>query len=81
MRAALAKDRHLLDRDEAERIEQGIVALTELLPQDQAALIKDAIARLSALTEDFAARRMNQSIQQALQGRHIDDLAETAQHD
>ena len=81
VQAALQADRHLLDASEVQRIDSAITELAAAAKQDEVVSIKDAIARLGHQTEAFAARRMNQSIKQALQGRHIDAIADPVQDD
>ena len=86
VQAALAADADLLDAEELAAVqaqlsltEQTIVQ-TELTYATQAATkdsgdaVHAAVDALSALTEDFAARRMNRSIRAALAGRKLDDI-------
>jgi molecular chaperone HscA len=73
-RAALATDAELLDGGEQSRIEAALLALDGLLQSEDAEALRTAIARLAGETEEFAARRMNRSIRNALAGSRIDDV-------
>ena len=73
--AALRKDgAELLTATERTAIESAIFDLREVAKSGQHREIKDAIARLAATTEDFAARRMDRSVANALRGRKLDDV-------
>ena len=73
--AAMRKDgAELLTRDEITRIESAIGSLREVIKSDEHRAIKDAIAVLAAETEDFAARRMDRSVANALRGKKLDDV-------
>ncbi len=77
-RAALAADADLLDEDETARVEAAIQAAEAQARQPDAeadaAAIDAAVKALADATEDFAARRMNRGIRQALAGRRIDEV-------
>ena len=75
LQAALKKDgQTLLSDDERSNIDSAMNAL-ELAAQDTHHLaIKGAIERLSQVTEDFAARRMDRSVADALRGKKLDDV-------
>jgi molecular chaperone HscA len=47
---------------------------TEIAAGDELEAIRDAVKALSAVTDDFAARRMDRSIRAALMGRSLKDL-------
>jgi molecular chaperone HscA len=73
--AAMRKDgAELLTRDEITRIESATGSLREVIKSDEHRAIKDAIAVLAAETEDFAARRMDRSVANALRGKKLDDV-------
>ena len=74
--AALAEDAALLSAPELGAIRQAMFRVGDLL-ETEAPLdaLRAASAALSAATEEFAARRMNASIRQALAGRALDSLA------
>jgi len=73
-RAALAADADLLDAAERADIDESLAALSALLDNSDAGLLKSATADLTRATEEFAARRMNRSIRNALAGSRIDDV-------
>jgi molecular chaperone HscA len=74
-RQALGEDAHLLDADERTRIEAAISVLTGLLSGTDADAVKSAVDALSAVTGEFAARRMDQAIRKALTGNRVDNLS------
>jgi molecular chaperone HscA len=73
-RAALAVDADLLDAAERGRIDAALDALDRVLESEHVDTLRDAIAELTRVTEEFAARRMNRSIRSALAGSRIDDV-------
>jgi molecular chaperone HscA len=73
-RAALESDSALLDDSEASAIEALLQATTQAAAQDDTRAIEAALEALTQGTEDFAARRMNQGIRQALAGRRIEEV-------
>ena len=73
--AALLEDRHLLDEDELDVIERKVLALKELVQTTKdAQVLRRSVESLSKATDDFAARRMNESIKKALSGKKITDI-------
>lgn len=72
--AALAQDQDLLSETELADLEGEIVALGTALDTDDPDQIRDATERLGRASELFAARRMDRSIQVALQGVALTDL-------
>ena len=74
VQAALAADADLLSAGEQTRIEQQLQATQRSAAGDDAEVIRLAIKALSAVTDDFAARRMDRSIRAALKGRSLDDV-------
>ncbi len=72
--AAVQHDGALLDADELADINAALATLAEVRQQDDTAAIKAAIEHTNTLTDDFAARRMDQSIRQALQGHKVDEV-------
>ena len=74
LRAALAKDGDLLSDAELRDLEQNAAALEAVMAGNQPDAIRDATESLGRATEIFAARRMDRSIQAALQGVAITDL-------
>jgi len=74
--AALAEDAALLSPAELAAIRQAMFQVGDLLETEGLLeALRAASAALSAATEEFAARRMNASIRQALAGRALDSLA------
>ncbi|WP_213996411.1 Fe-S protein assembly chaperone HscA [Arsukibacterium sp.] len=72
--AALAQDGVLLDPQELAEIKSALATLAQVRQQDDTAAIKAAIEHTNTLTDDFAARRMDKSIRQALQGHKVDEV-------
>ena len=74
LRAALAKDGDLLSDAELKDLEQSAAALEAAMAGNQPEAIREATESLGRATETFAARRMDRSIQAALQGVAITEL-------
>lgn len=74
IKAALQADAALLDADELTVIEQALVSLEQAKQGSDTAAIKAAIEHTNTITDDFAARRMDKSIRQALQGHKVDEV-------
>ncbi len=72
--AAISADAHLLGAAELLEIEQALSELKQLSQSDDTAAIKAAIDKTNHITDDFAARRMDNSIRQALQGHKVDEV-------
>ena len=73
--AALAEDQHLLDEDELDVIKRKLKALKELIGSAQdAQVLRRSVESLSKATDDFAARKMNESIKKALSGKKIEEI-------
>jgi molecular chaperone HscA len=73
--AALSEDKHLLDEDELDVIHRKLVALKELIETAKdAQVLRRSVESLSKATDDFAARRMNESIKKALSGKKIEEI-------
>ncbi len=64
----------LLTEGEREKIEGALRHLADVSQQDDYMAIKRGIESLDAISSDFAARRMNASIQQALKGHKVDEF-------
>lgn len=71
---ALHADAQLLDATELANIKQALNALASVKQGDDTAAIKAAIEHTNTLTDDFAARRMDQSIRSALKGHNVDEV-------
>lgn len=75
LRTALAKDGDaLLAEDERAGIESAVSALTRVAGTEDHRAIKESISALSLATEEFAARRMDRSVADALRGRKLEDV-------
>ena len=72
--AALAEDSHLLSAAEIDKINATIAKLRETIAGDNRRLINIAMDDLGYETQEFAHRRMDQSIKRALAGRKVNDL-------
>ncbi len=73
--AALAVDENLLDEQERTAILALIEKVRQAAQGSDHDAIKAAVQELAAGTEDFAARRMDRSVRQALSGKKLDELA------
>lgn len=71
---ALQADAHLLNDAERSAIEQALAELATVQQGEDTAAIKAAIEHTNHLTDDFAARRMDQSIRSALTGHNVDEV-------
>ncbi|WP_019675679.1 Fe-S protein assembly chaperone HscA [Arsukibacterium perlucidum] len=72
--AALQHDGALLSEQELTEINTALATLADVRQQEDTAAIKAAIEHTNTLTDDFAARRMDKSIRQALQGHKVDEV-------
>lgn len=72
--SALAQDGDLLDDSERRTIDAAEAALKKTASGTDAAAIKKALDELTRVTGDFAARRMDRSIRQALAGQSLSDI-------
>jgi molecular chaperone HscA len=72
--SALREDAALLDASELSAVESALAQLQGVLVGEDKRAIDAAMNALSAATEEFAARRMNQSVQRALAGKKIEEL-------
>jgi molecular chaperone HscA len=66
-------DQHL-SPVEFDQLQQGLQHLGEIMQQDDHKKIKQAIDALNEQSLEFAARRMNASIQQAMAGHKVDEF-------
>ena len=73
-RSALQADGDLLSDDERAEVEALMNSVRETAAGDDHLAIKAAIEALSRGTDEFAARRMDRSIKQALAGRKVQEL-------
>lgn len=75
VRSAVASDAALLSAAEHEQIEGAMAKLATVMIGDDRRAIDEAMRALSADTAEFAARRMNRSVREALAGRRMDEIA------
>lgn len=75
---ALHEDAHLLDAAEREKIDQALAKLAEVLQGDNRRTINLTMDALVDATNEFAARRMDQSIRRALAGKKVTEVADSA---
>ena len=71
---ALRADAHLLSENELAEINRSLENLAQVKQADDTAAIKAAIEHTNQLTDEFAARRMDQSIRSALKGHNVDEV-------
>ncbi|MDU4093670.1 MAG: Fe-S protein assembly chaperone HscA [Pantoea sp.] len=71
---ALAEDAALLSADERQKIQQAQQQLQETLRAEEADAISAAVKQLDKVTQDFAARRMDNSVRRALAGQSVDEV-------
>jgi molecular chaperone HscA len=74
LNAALGKDGDLLDEQERKQLTDAIALLDVTAQQDDVDAIEKAIASLDDKTQDFASRRMDNSIRTALKGQSVDNI-------
>lgn len=74
LHAALAKDGDLLNTDERGQIDTTMANVAQVAAGDNADAIKQMIEKLDQQTQDFAARRMDNSIRVAFKGQSIDNI-------
>ncbi|MFC0322535.1 Fe-S protein assembly chaperone HscA [Gallibacterium melopsittaci] len=74
--SALAEDADLLNADELAGIKTALQALEAVSQQDDSQQIAQGIKQLDQATREFAARRMDNSIKQALAGHSVEQFEE-----
>lgn len=72
--AALQEDAHLLEAGERQRVDADIAKLKAVIEGEDKSAIDTAVHQLSHTTEEFAARRMDQSVKRALAGKKLEEL-------
>jgi molecular chaperone HscA len=73
--SALAVDGDLLAAEERAAIDADLAALRSAVTLTDHRAIKSAIDRVNRVTEPFAARRMDRTVQRALAGRSVETLS------
>ncbi|WP_025822283.1 Fe-S protein assembly chaperone HscA [Shewanella marina] len=74
LNSALLKDGELLSSDERLAIDNAMASLAQTAAEDDADAITKAIEAVDKQTQDFAARRMDNSIRAALKGQSVDNI-------
>ncbi len=74
LQGALATDAALLSGAERADIDAAMVALHAAAAGDDIDAIEQAIKNVDKQTQDFAARRMDESIRKALKGHSVDEV-------
>lgn len=74
LQAAMQQDGDLLNEREIGEIETALLALNQAKQGTDHQAIKKAIDELNTATTEFAARRMNKSIKQALTGHQLNEF-------
>ncbi|EKT64666.1 Fe-S protein assembly chaperone HscA [Providencia burhodogranariea] len=72
--SALAQDANLLTPEEESAIDNAVNVLIDAVEGTDPAVIESAIKQLDKQSQDFAARRMDASIRQALSGQSVDEI-------
>ncbi|GAB1081902.1 MAG: Fe-S protein assembly chaperone HscA [Shewanella algae] len=74
LHSALAKDGELLSQEERTLVDRAMADLSETAANGDVDAIKAAIEAVDAQTQEFAARRMDNSIRAALKGQSVDNI-------
>ncbi|GEC68251.1 Fe-S protein assembly chaperone HscA [Raoultella terrigena] len=74
LESALATDAALLSAAERQAIDDATAQLRAVATGDDADAIKEAIKNTDTQTQEFAARRMDQSVRTALKGQSVDEV-------
>ncbi|MFD1801884.1 Fe-S protein assembly chaperone HscA [Mixta tenebrionis] len=74
LEGALAEDAALLNAEELQSIQQAQRQLQDAIRGDEANTISAAVKQLDKVTQDFAARRMDNSVRRALAGHSVDEV-------
>ncbi len=72
--SALLDSGDLLSAGERAQVDAALAKMQAVIIGDDRRMIDEAMRGLSAATNEFAARRMNQSVQRALAGRNVDQI-------
>ncbi|MFB5080066.1 Fe-S protein assembly chaperone HscA [Raoultella sp. C349492] len=74
LESALASDAALLSAAERQAIDDATAQLRAVAAGDDADAIREAIKNTDTQTQEFAARRMDQSVRTALKGQSVDEV-------
>ncbi|MTC61212.1 Fe-S protein assembly chaperone HscA [Providencia rustigianii] len=72
--SALEQDAHLLTPKEESEIDNAVNELIQAVEGTDPTVIENAIKQLDKKSQEFAARRMDASIRQALSGHSVDEI-------
>jgi len=72
--SAMAADAHLLSESESSTIAHLMTTVRNLMQSNDHEALHKAVENLAKGTEEFAARRMDQSVRSALAGKKLDEL-------
>ncbi len=72
--SALEQDAHLLTPTEESEIDNAVEVLIKAVDGTDSTAIENAIKQLDKQSQEFAARRMDSSIRQALSGHSVDEI-------
>jgi molecular chaperone HscA len=72
--SAMAADAHLLSESESSTIAHLMTTVRNLMQSNDHEALHRAVENLAKGTEEFAARRMDQSVRSALAGKKLDEL-------
>jgi molecular chaperone HscA len=80
-RKGLDSDADLLDSAERAAVDQALSALSDAIASAKApAVVQAAIDTLDHVTHEWAGRRMNRAVAQAIAGKNVADIAKTVEH-
>jgi molecular chaperone HscA len=80
-RKGLASDADLLDPAERAAVDRALSGLSEAIASAEApSLVQAAIDTLDHVTHEWAGRRMNRAVAQAIAGKNVTDIAKTVEH-
>lgn len=74
LNSALATDAALLNDEERAAIDAACLQLQQAAQENDASAIEAAIKTVDQQTQEFAARRMDESIRRALAGHSVDEV-------
>jgi molecular chaperone HscA len=80
-RKGLASDADLLDAAERAAVDRALDGLTNAIASATApAVVQSAVDALDHVTHEWAGRRMNRAVAQAIAGKNVTDIERTVEH-